>query len=295
MSNQICVVTIVGSTHPNELIGYHLVKKFEQFPELLQRDSFKCETVLANIKGIGTGLRYLDRDLNRCFGNEDLANLKLTSYEDIRAKQLNTLLGPKDRPKSDFIIDLHSSTANMALSILPTTKHPFNLKLAAYLTTLHPAVRVLLGVDCTQNAPRLRSLTPLGCAIEVGPIANNVLNADLFMQTEMIVHSILNYIDAENKGKSLPVPSTLTAYQSLFSIDYPRDSSNEIQAMIHPQLQGQDYEPLYKGDPIFLTFSGEKIDYESESTVYPAFVNEAAYYSQGVAMTLTQKEEIEIW
>jgi aspartoacylase len=62
--------------------------------------------------------------------------------------------------------------------------------------------------------------------------------------------------------------------------------------MIHPQLQCQDYQPLKPGDPIFLTFDGKAIAYEGNSTVYPVFINEAAYYEKGIAMSFTQKQEV---
>ena len=77
-------------------------------------------------------------------------------------------------------------------------------------------------------------------------------------------------------------------------IDYPRNEAGEIQAMIHPQLQFQDYEPLHPGDPIFMTFSGEEIFYQGNSTVYPIFINEAAYYEKGIAMHISEKELIKI-
>ncbi|MDP8932677.1 MAG: succinylglutamate desuccinylase/aspartoacylase family protein, partial [Cyanobacteriota bacterium] len=44
------------------------------------------------------------------------------------------------------------------------------------------------------------------------------------------------------------------------------------------------------GDPMFLTFDGESVLYEGKSTVYPIFINEAAYYEKGIAMCFTQKQ-----
>ncbi len=76
------------------------------------------------------------------------------------------------------------------------------------------------------------------------------------------------------------------------TIDYPRNESGEIQGMIHPQLQFQDYKPLTPGEPIFLTFEGEPIAYEGASTVYPVFINEAAYYEKGIAMCITQQQHV---
>lgn len=294
ISDRIQRVAIVGGTHGNELTGIYLVKKFQQFPHLLHRQSFECITLLANPEAIAANRRYIDRDLNRCFANEDLANLLLTNYEDRRAKEIAAQLGPKSQPRADVIIDLHSTTANMGLTILPSSKHPFNLQLAAYLTELNPSVRVCCGVKCDQDTPMLRSLSALGCTIEVGAIAQGVLNADYLQKTEMLIHAILDYLDALNQNKPLPIPSSLTLYEAVSSVDYPRNSLGELQAAIHPHLQFKDYEPLRNGEPMFLNFTGESIPYQGESIVYPVFINEAAYYEKKIAMTLTEKRQVKL-
>jgi succinylglutamate desuccinylase len=284
MSNSIRKVAIVGGTHGNELTGVYLIKKFEQVPNLLYRDSFECITVLGNPQAVTENRRYVDRDLNRSFANQDLSNQDLISYEDKRAKEIAIQL-----TNVDLIIDLHSSTANMGLTILPSSRHPFNLHLAAYLSELHPDVRVCYGVNLDSDDPMLRSLSPLGCTIEVGAIAQGILQADFFLKTEMLVQAILDYIDAANQKKPLLIPDKITVYQTISSIDYPRHSFGELQAIIHPQLQFKDYQPLHPGDPMFITFTGESIPYQGKSTVFPIFINEAAYYEKGIAMTLTEK------
>ena len=38
---------------------------------------------------------------------------------------------------------------------------------------------------------------------------------------------------------------------------FPRDADGDLAAMIHPQLQGRDFQPLRRGDPIFLSHSLE--------------------------------------
>lgn len=287
-------VAIVGGTHGNELTGIYLVKKFEQFPDLIDRQSLDCITLLANPKAIAANRRYIERDLNRCFANEDLENSELTSYEDQRAKEIAAQLGPKDQSSVDLIIDLHSTTANMGLTIFSSSKHPFNVRLAAYLSDIHPAVRVCCGVQSSQDAPLLRSLSPLSCTIEVGAIAQGILDANLFQQTEMLIYAILDYIDAMNQGNPLPAPAMLTVYQAVSSLDFPRNSKGELQGMIHPQLQFRDYEPLSHGSPIFLGWTGETIFYKGDATVFPIFINEAAYYEKGIAMILTEKRQIEL-
>jgi succinylglutamate desuccinylase len=292
MSALIQRIAIVGGTHGNERTGVYLLKKFEQSPELIQRSSFRTITLLANPRAVETNQRYVDRDLNRCFLNRDLNNSSLDTYEDARAREIVDELGSKKNPNVDVIIDLHSTTANMGITVLPSSRHPANLQLSAYLSKTHPAVRVCCSAEFSQDTPMLQSLSPLGCAIEVGAIAQGVLNARQFEQTEMLIHAILDYFDAINHGSSLPVPSSLTVYQAISPIDYPRNSAGELQAMIHPELQFRDYEPLHVGDPMFLTFTGETIPYQGKSTVFPVFINEAAYYEKGIAMILTEKQEL---
>ena len=132
------------------------------------------------------------------------------------------------------------------------------------------------------------SICEFGCSIEVGAVAQGTLNATLFQQTEELLYAILDYVEAYNQGSPLKVKDTLSVYQSIRTIDYPRNETGEIQAMIHPRLQFQDYQALHPGEPIFLTFDGEEIVYEGDAIVYPVFINEAAYYEKGVAMSITQ-------
>jgi succinylglutamate desuccinylase len=286
-------VAIVGGTHGNELLGVYLVQKWQNFPELLQRESLECVTLVSNPAAVAINQRYVDRDLNRCFATNDLADSNLNSYEDRRAKEIAIQLGPKDQPLADVILDLHTTTSNMGISLLPSSKHPFNLRLAAYLHSLYPDIKICYGLQHGQDAPMLRSLSALGYTIEVGPIAQGVLNADLFRQTEQLVYEILNYVDAMNQENPLPVPSLVTVYQAVANADYPRDSVGELRGMVHPQLQFKDYEPLHPGQPMFLSFTGEEIFYTGQNVVYPVFINEAAYYEKQIAMVLTEKQQVD--
>ena len=129
---------------------------------------------------------------------------------------------------------------------------------------------------------------------EVGAIAQGILDAKLLQQTEMLVHAILDYLDAINQGIPFPVPSSLTLYQAISVIDYPRNSLGELQAIIHPQLQFKDYEPLQNGALMFLSFTGESIPYQGETVVHPVFINEAAYYEERVALILTEKQQVDL-
>jgi aspartoacylase len=287
-------VAIVGGIHGNELTGAYLVKKFEQFPELIQRPSFETLALFGNPQAFAVGRRYIDKDLNRCFGSQDLDNPTLANYEECRAKTLYQILGTNGQFPADLIVDLHSTTANMGLTLILGNNHPFNLRLAAYLSSINPLVRVYsCGVSGYSNIV-LRSLCQLSFSIEVGPVAQGVLQADFFRKTEELIHAILDYLEVYNQEKTTQSDRTLTLYQYVGVIDYPRNEHGELQAMIHPQLQGKDYEPLHPGDPLFLTFDDRAIAYEGESVVYPIFINEAAYYEKGIAMCLTEKYQLTV-
>lgn len=54
----------------------------------------------------------------------------------------------------------------------------------------------------------------------------------------------------------------------------------------------QDWQPLNNGDPLFLTVDGEVIAYKGDCTVYPTFINEAAYYEKKQAFVKTIKMEL---
>lgn len=290
--NQINRVVIVGGNHGNEFTGIYLVKKFHNHPDLVHRSSFETLSLLGNPQAIAARVRYVEKDLNRCFvqlNNQD----KSANYEELRAQEIQTILKPKIPDIEDVIIDLHTTTSNMSLCIILGNRHPVLLELAAVLTAINPLVKVYLH-EQPKGSGFLRSLSDLGFALEVGPVPQSILNAELFQQTEQLIYTSLDYFENYNLGKNLIKNNTLTVYRSIGVIDYPRSEDGEIQGMIHPQLQFRDYEPLYPGEPMFMTFSGEEIVYKGNDIVYPIFINEAAYYEKGIAMHISQKELIEI-
>ena len=286
-------VLIVGGTHGNEFTGAYIVKKLEQYPEQVRRSTFETVTLLANPKAFATVRRYIDTDLNRCFRRLDLQNLMCSSYEQIRAREINSLFGANGKTPADVILDLHSTTANMGLTVI-TNEHPFNLRLVAYLQSVNPLVKVYILPKPAQEYSGLPSICELGCTIEVGAVAQGVLQAKQFQQTEALIDTALNYLEHHNQGEIFSFDNALTIYRHIETIDYPRNKSGELQAMIHPQIQFKDYEPLHLGDPIFLSFDGEAIAYEGTSTVYPVFINEAAYYEKGIAMCITHKQQVTV-
>lgn len=285
-------VLIVGGTHGNELIGAYLIQYLEQHPASVIRESFSTHTLLANPLAFAQGRRYVDHDLNRSFHIQALQDPMRSGYEASLAKQIVANFGKSGTTPIDVIIDLHSTTSHMGLTII-IDENPFNLKLATYLQQVNPEINIYCLPRKREDANSLPSICEWNCTIEVGAVAQGVLNAQLFQETQELIQLILNYLDDYNKEQFLEKSQPLTLYRHIGKVDYPRSESGNLLAMIHPNLQFQDYVALHPGDPIFLTFQGQIITYNGESTVYPVFINEAAYYEKGIAFCLTQKEVIQ--
>lgn len=222
-----------------------------------------------------------------------MQNKNNPNYEIQRAIEIKEQFGQEGQIPIDLIIDQHSTSSNMGITLILDNYDPFNLKLAAYLSSIQPALKVYSSAASGRNRDSLRSLAQYRVGIEVGPIAHGTLHAELFKKNEALVYAILDYLEQYNSNTVSTERTSLTLYQYVGVIDYPRNESGEIQAMIHPQLQFKDYEALNPGAPMFLTFDGEAIAYEG-STVYPIFINEAAYCEKGIAMCLTEKQQLQI-
>ncbi len=283
-------VAIVGGTHGNELTGVYLVQTWQQNPALIKRKSFNTRLILANPKAIQACRRYIDRDLNRSFGLHDLAHPQ-DHYEARRASELNALLGPKGAEKTgvDFICDLHTTTANMGLSIVVSHTDTLSWDAIRYLCAKEPRLHVYQWMGDEEDA-FVDSIAPHGFAIEVGAVPQGVLRSDLFFATQRLVMHLLDFLELYNQGKRAHIAEQqIEVYEHVDMIDYPRDADGTLKGMVHESLQDRDYTLLHKGDPIFRLFDGGELFYEREEPLYALFVNEAAYYEKGFAMTLAKK------
>ncbi|MBT8348729.1 MAG: aspartoacylase [Sulfurovum sp.] len=287
-------IAITGGTHGNELTGVYLVKKWQNNPDLIKRSNFKTITKLMNKRAIKEVRRYVDQDLNRSFGMHDLSDANLETYEAKLAKELNDLLGKKGskEPKVDFIVDLHTTTANMGLSIVVSNPSTITWRAIAYLCKMEPSLNVYRWQGDIENS-FVDSMAPHGFAIEVGAVPQGVLRADLFLKTEALIYHLLDYVEIENNGDDLGLERTLEIYDHEVLVDYPRNEDGDIVAMVHQERQDRDFTLIKQGDPLFLTLENKTVPYEGEER-YTIFINEASYYEKGFAMTLAQKRVIEV-
>jgi aspartoacylase len=274
-------VAIAGGVHGNELTGIHLIKEIQNNPQWVNRSTFQSIYFLGNPQAIAAGKRYVETDLNRCFLPEELNNPDLTSYEQLRAKEIADFITTE---KVNFIVDVHSTTAEMGMTIILNNDHLFLRQLAAYLTYYYPSIK-FLRYSPVQPLPYLRSLCPLGLTIEVGSIPHNKFNQTLFEQTKIILAHILDYIDAFNQNLPVPMVSSVNLYEQVRVLDYPRDGNQQVIGKISPYIQ--NYQLIEANKPIFTNLNENNIELDSDMTYYPVFLAEESYIEKGIAMGLT--------
>lgn len=289
-------VAIVGGVHGNEFSGIYLVKHYRNRPELINRSSFSTTTIWANPEAHSANKRYLHSDLNRQFKTADLANDALSNYEQSRAKVLNAQLGPKGQAKTDLVIDLHNTTSNMGACLILTQAGRFYDLMAAFVKMRMPEAIISRDEDhfAAEDHALLCTVGRYGVLVEVGPQPQSVLRQDVLEQMDTMTRHILDFVELYNSECLPELPKQVEAFRYLHSLKLPMNEQGERIGMVHKNVQDNDYQPIKPGDPIFTLFDGTEICYDGDTTVYPTFINEAAYYDNNLAMSLNEKVIIEI-
>ncbi|KAM4700090.1 N-acyl-aromatic-L-amino acid amidohydrolase (carboxylate-forming)-like isoform 1-T2 [Discoglossus pictus] len=290
-------VVVMGGTHGNEMSGVYLAKQWIKDPSELRRETFKAEAFLANPLAVERCVRYVDKDLNRCFSEELLSapNSENDPYEVKRAREIYQKFGST---ACDFLFDLHNTTSNMGSTLLLCRRNDMvTLHLANYLGTncadaCFPNRVFLIDVEEQDNV-YLQNIAKHSLTLELGPQPQGVTRADVLARMRALVNCSLDFFDLFNMGREFP-SFKAEIYRVAFKEYYPRGADGEMQAFIHPELQDKDYLPLNPGDPMFQTLHGEEIFYKGEKTIYPAFINEAAYFENNVAFVVTEKVTITV-
>ncbi|BAF69999.1 aspartoacylase [Nitratiruptor sp. SB155-2] len=265
-------VTISGGVHGNELTGVYIVKKLMH--DDFQVKNLQLDFLLANPKAIKECRRYVDKDLNRSFSKDALQSDE-PIYEYERAKVITQKL-----QDCDFLIDLHTTTANMGITIVLSNQDSLSENVAKILASEYENVRILQWLSNDEGA-FINSIVPSSITIEVGPVCQGVLDANLYFQTLKVVKRAIDILEKEEA-----LQEKVQAFRIYDAIDFPR-KDRDLNGMIHPELAGKDYQLLHPGDPIFLTFDEREIFYEGKEA-YPVFINEAAYYEKGMAFCLSE-------
>ncbi len=270
-------VTISGGVHGNELLGIYLVKKLQN--ESFSIKGLELDFLLANPKAIKECRRYIDYDLNRSF-NTDTLTQDSHLYEFERAKVIKEHL-----KNCDFLIDLHTTTANMGITVVLSSREQRSENVAKILADEFDEVRILRWFGSSEG-DFINVVAPASITIEVGAVCQGVLDSTLFFKTLKVVKRVLHILQTKEQ-----IDGSKECYDIFETINFPRDADNEIVAMIHPDLMGRDYSVVHRGDPIFIGFDEREYFFERDEA-YAVFINEAAYYEKGIAFCLSKKSAV---
>jgi aspartoacylase len=286
-------VLVVAGTHGNERNGLHLFERWRLAPERLSPDGLAVAFTAGNPEAISARRRYVDRDLNRSFLPALLDDPAHQELEVRRARDLLAAWGPRGQHPCAVVFDLHSTTAAMGSSLVVYGRRPADLALAAGLQG-RLGLPVYLHEKDPSQCGYLVERWPCGLVIEVGPVAQGVVNAAICRQTELALESALALL-ADARRQALRLPARLVVHRHLRSLDVPRDARGQALAVVHPRLQDRDWWPLRPDDPLFLGVDGGTMAWRPEPgdppVVWPVFINEAAYEEKGIALSLTRREE----
>ena len=288
-------VLVVAGTHGNERNAPWLMQQWRQQPTRLATAGLSVQFELGNPEAFAANRRYLDRDLNRCFAPDLLADAALQQVEMRRARALLERYGAQGQEPCPVAIDLHSTTSGMGNSLVVYGRRPADLALAAGIQARLGLPIYLHEADAAQTG-FLVERWPCGLVIEVGPVAQGLLSATICRQTQLALEATLLTL-SEAADARLRLPASLQVHRHRGSVDLPRDPAGEPVACVHPQLQNRDWQPLLPGQPLFWPASAAPgqavpslLEREPEAR-WPVFINEAAYGEKGIAFSLCSREQ----
>ena len=287
MSMTSCGVLVVAGTHGNEVNAPWLMQQWQANPALIDAAGLPVQRVIGNPEAFRRRCRYVDRDLNRCF-LPDALEPEASGLEFQRAGELLRQYGADGQHPCAVAIDLHSTTAGMGNSLVVYGRRPADLALAALVQGALGLPIYLHEADAQQTGFLVESW-PCGLVIEVGPVPQGVLNARVVEQTRLGLETCLKVLDQARQG-SARLPDSLVVHRHLGSRDLPKSENGEPQALVHPELQGRDWQDIAATQALFRAADGTDRGEPWVEGEVPVFVNEAAYAEKSIAFSLTRRE-----
>lgn len=294
-------VVVIGGMHGNERTGVHAAQYIKN-----RALEFACgsvesvEVAFGNPRAIQRNVRYIDRDLNRCFFYDYASPLTAAQvegrvrgtreYEMGRALSLRSELGALVEPVP-MLIDLHTTTANMGASLIVSGEDPWTLDFAARLSQRVPDARILSDGPSPNFQGTSGSLGRRHLTLEMGPIAQGTVDFSAVQRMLAAVKEAIQVVDELNRSElqslSRAASRADTSTESMsaeasrleffrwlpFSIDYPRDEEGMPSVALHPTFVGSDFQQLALDTPVFLGFDGGVIRLRECSDVAPELLD----------------------
>lgn len=286
----------------------------------LQRPGLQEPTLfIGNPDAANRGVRFIDADLNRQFRMADLMNPELKSHEAQRAKAINELMGYKMSGKAPFVIDIHSTTANMGVTFVTLSNWKLSMSVVTYAQAWlchegHPAW-IWSACGDQEATPMLCSVGHEGIIIECGPVPHGVLRYDIVVMLRAAVKHILDYLSYHSRGvepmmpRGQRFPAAVTTYQMIFDmkahkfarLKCPTDELGHPTAMFHPTIQDGDFtRAIRTGDTVWVHFNGSTEVYDGRfgDEIFLVMVNEAAdaitKFGSGVGFNVVKPVQVPV-
>lgn len=327
-------VAVVGGTHGNEYTGVWCIKSLNRRLSSSSSNPFsklKISTLLGNPEAHLQNKRFIDQDLNRQFSYKALIEAPDSScLESKRAQEINALLGPKsfedddqEEPNINCIIDLHTTTTNMGITLIVGEGDSLMTKAAAYIiykcnNENGDKACILMHTHKNQKSrPHLSSIASHALSIEVGPVPQGVLRHDIVDKTQKALEAALEFLQKyktdpealESEIQDYFPDGKVPCYRSApakrkgemsSKIPWPCDESNPNfpSWMVHKSVQDEDFKEIHTGDPLFVDLDGNIIPYDGShgSPILLMFVNEGGYYyaSSGTGISVAQRDHFSL-
>lgn len=286
-------VLLVGGTHGNEINAPWLLRRWRDLggPPLPAQTPLTVACEIGNPAALARGLRYIDRDLNRCFRQDLLDQPDPLEQEIRRARELLNRYGPEGDQPHAVVIDLHSTTAAMGASLVVYGRRPADLALAA-ACQFRLGLPVYLHEGDPVESGFLVGLWPCGVVLEVGPVAQGVLCPRTLQRTELGVLALLELLQ-DCVEHRLRLPKQLRVHRHVAHRDLPRGADGTPLASVHPDRLQSDWLPIAAGDPLFLGAEGPVLlDEAPPGRLATLFANEAAYGEKGIALSIVERQSL---
>jgi succinylglutamate desuccinylase len=244
MTNKMTQKLFIGCcTHGDEQVGLAIVQKYPKG----QTEFFDYQTIICNPKAVDINKRFVEQDLNRSF-----PGMKNGNYEQNRAFEITKLL-----ERSDFIIDIHQTTAFNNSCIIVNKLSKLNGKMVEYINIENVIIDHLEGDEfefskatnevgglCLDSVFPEKSLT-----IEYSKLDNPKLEFEIL---EIDFNNFINQSKVYNHKKFYTFVGTLN------KIDHQQENKlqNFVELMHEQKLQ---------------------YNLDSNSQIYPCFIGEKAY------------------
>jgi len=294
--NNINKIFILGGTHGNEFTGAYIVNNWDEIAHANSIDShIEVEPVLTNPLAFEQKTRYVDDDLNRSFSLDSLNDINTSGYEQKRAKEVNSLIGPKKKTRnnSTFLIDMHTTNANMGITLMTSKNDVNKLNLIKYICDRVKDVNVIFTDDEDSDRPFLGSVTEHSLLVEIGGVHNNTLNHAAYESTVSVLKLTIEFLwKLKNGSLQIEKGISIPAFSIIKKVPFPRKGDGSLNGVIHKEIQNCDFKKqINKDSKIFMLFDGSIRKLDEDGDFYMSFINESAYYSktEDVAFYLMKK------